>query len=414
MIRRSQIVWRTSDSYLEKFLVLLPFLMVFAAEILHFTHRSYGTALKAMSVLYMLIYSFGKNRFPGRLVEASALFLPFFIYHILISFNLQAAFESALRYVFPIAILFYSYAIRKYYKLIIGFILVYALLSNLYQVVVYYKWAMGVPQWFYSHVPGTNIYYGNKTMGILRGVGLLGFFATYGFLNLIAFFLTREFYSGRYKKLLLLIFAIGLLCSISFKAIGTFLVLLVALSKHKLKLLAGVVVLLLATIFIFPEKSNNFKNQVVFRVKTYITEGNSARAESYRVMFNDIAHFRLFGRGVGSFGGAASTTFHSPVYQEVGFNWYDTPNLATTDTYFPHLFVEMGLIGGLLYLLITMVPLLKRHYLKSVLLLLFAIYFGLFFESFFSFALNNTGYLMLSLVLIYPILQYEKDVLNEV
>ena len=58
---------------------------------------------------------------------------------------------------------------------------------------------------------------------------------------------------------------------------------------------------------------------VVFRVEQYITKGDSARAESYRVMFDDLADFNLFGRGIGSFGGPSSVTYNSPVYPDTNF-----------------------------------------------------------------------------------------------
>ena len=77
-------------------------------------------------------------------------------------------------------------------------------------------------------------------------------------------------------------------------------------------------------------------------------------------MFDDLADFNLFGRGIGSFGGPSSVTYNSPVYPDTNFNWYYTIDLKTTDTFFPHLFVEVGFIGGLLYLLIILSPIFFR------------------------------------------------------
>ena len=76
-------------------------------------------------------------------------------------------------------------------------------------------------------------------MGIIRGVGLIGFFAAYGFLNLIAFFLARQFYNGRYKNYLLAFLALGVIMSLSYKSLGVFLLLLFILSKHKLRIFIG-------------------------------------------------------------------------------------------------------------------------------------------------------------------------------
>ncbi|MEM6517314.1 MAG: hypothetical protein AAF688_14105, partial [Bacteroidota bacterium] len=176
--------------------------------------------------------------------------------------------------------------------------------------------------------------------------------------------------------------------------------------------LMGFGVLFLLVILLFPKKVQKVSEELIVRIEVYVTEGDSARAESYRVMLSDVLDFNILGRGVGSFGGAASTKYDSPVYEQVDFNWYKTIYLATTDTYYPHLFVELGIIGGFLYLLIILSPLLKRKYDKKVFLLLIVIYFALFFDSIFSFAMNNLTYLMLSLLLVYPVLEYQKRLLH--
>ncbi|WP_158655209.1 hypothetical protein [Flavivirga eckloniae] len=145
-----------------------------------------------------------------------------------------------------------------------------------------------------------------------------------------------------------------------------------------------------------------------YRIKEYVTEGNSARAESYRVMFSDFSDFNLFGRGVGSFGGPSSVSYNSPVYQEVNFNWYVTTNLATTDTYYPHLFVETGIIGGLLYIFILLSPMLLK-WKTDKFKIVFIIYFALFIDSLFSYSLNNIAFLAVSLTFIYPIYYMNDD-----
>lgn len=397
--------------FIKYFLILLPFLLVFVAEIISFRQQSLGASMKLLAILYMFVYGALKLKYDYRLIATVLFFLPFFFYHIYISFNINAAIEEAIRYLFPIVVLFYGYSIRNHYLLLINFIILYAVLNNLYQPISYYNWLRDVhEQWFYNKVKNQDIYYYNETMGVIRAVGLIGFFAAYGFLNLVAYFLTKQFYYGKRKKLLLILFVLGIFSSLSFKAIGAFVFLLFLLSEYKGKILTGIVFLSLIILVIFPKKVTTFIDEFSIRIESYVTEGNSARAESYRVMFRDIADFRLIGRGIGSFGGASSTKYDSPVYEEVDFDWHKTKWLATTDTYFPHAFVEMGIIGAVLYFSVLIAPLARRHYKKEVLFLVFVIYFSLFFDSIFSFALNNLIYLMLSLVLIYPILQYGKDI----
>ncbi|MDB9980461.1 hypothetical protein OAD52_01980, partial [Ulvibacter sp.] len=91
-------------------------------------------------------------------------------------------------------------------------------------------------------------------------------------------------------------------------------------------------------------------------------------------------------------------------------NWYDTKwlNLATTDTYLPHLFVELGLVGGFSYLLILITPLLRKK-INQKYIIVAVIYFCLCFDMLFSFSLNNLEYLLFSLVFVYPIYYYENN-----
>lgn len=393
---------------MKKAAIILPFIIVFVGEILNFTHPELGSISKFVAILYMIFFTLVNNKYNKSLVIATFLFLPFLLYAILISFSFMAAIEASIRYLFLIVVLFYSFSIKNYTKLILTTIIVYALLSNLYQLFVYLQWFRGIPMWFYKHVNvgGRDIYWPNTTMGILRAVGLTGFFALQGFLNLVAFFIIKNLYHGKLKNTLLVIFLLGLLASLSFKALGVFVVILFINSKYKLNFLIGFSIFLVASIAIMPSKAKDFSEQLLLRVERYITEGNSARSDSYRVMFEDIANFNLMGRGAGSFGGAASTKYDSPVYKDVNFDWYGLNHLATTDTYYPHLFVELGILGALTYLVIIFTPLIYATS-REKWLVIFAIYLALLFDSLFSFALNNIAFLMLSLVLIYPILNYK-------
>jgi hypothetical protein len=87
----------------------------------------------------------------------------------------------------------------------------------------------------------------------------------------------------------------------------------------------------------------------------YITNGNSARADSYRVMTESLLKGNFLGEGLGTFGGPASVKYHSPLYSYYHFNWYGLGDiLKTTDTFYPHLFVELGLIGGTMWLWVVL------------------------------------------------------------
>lgn len=394
----------------KQFLVLLPFIIIYVGTIFQTTFKEITSVSKVLAFAYMLVYIFYSRKVNTKLFLSTFLFLPFLIYGIFNSWTLKAGLSDGLRYLFPIAVLFYSYSIKDHFGLLLKFIIFFVVLNFLVQILNYFNWIRGIEQWFYYRTENGYVYY-NETAGIIRATGTVVFFGFLGFLNMVAFFIINTFYHGRFKKIFLGITLFMLLASVSFKAFGAFLIVLLLYNYKRIyKLVLFFVLLLLGVYLTFPEKINEFMQSLLLRISLYITEGNSARSESYRVMFNEIGNFNLFGQGVGVFGGPASTAYNSWYYKMVGFNWYDTKwlNLTTTDTFPPHLFVELGIIGGLLYLLVLISPLFRNKINKRY-LLVFAIYFCLFFDMLFSFSLNNLDYLMFSLAFVYPILYYKEE-----
>ncbi|MBK5213987.1 MAG: hypothetical protein JJE55_10050 [Flavobacteriaceae bacterium] len=388
-------------------LILLPFVTILISEILLPIIPPLSSVLKVVAVLYMFMYAFMGLKFHGSFLILLGLFLPFFVYGILHSFSINAALSEGFRYLFPFAVLMYGYTVRRHFRFLLSAFIIFVLINDFWQIVNYINWLRGVTQWFYS----TDLYgnrYFNASSGIIRASGIVGFFGLHGFVNLIAFFLARKYYHGKRKKLLLSIFLVSLFLSFSYKTIGTLLVLLFIQYKNKLKFFQIVGGLFIIALIAIPKVLASMGESIVLRVEQYVTEGDSARAESYRVMFEETANFNLFGRGVGSFGGPASVTYHSPVYSEYRFNWFDFPDLPTTDTYFPHLFVEMGIIGGLLYLLVIMAPF-ALSWKREKFELVFAFYFALFFDALFSYSLNNIAFLIFSLGFIYPLYFYKEE-----
>ncbi len=395
--------------WITKLLVILPFIIIYAGTVFQTTHKEITSASKILAFGYMVVYILYYRKVNTNLFVSTLLFLPFLIYGIFNSWILKAGLSDGIRYLFPIVVLFYSYCIKDHFGLLLKFIIFFVVLNFLVQMSNYFNWVRGIEQWFYYRTENGYAYY-NETAGIIRATGSVVFFGFLGFLNMVAFFIISVFYQGRFKKILLGITLFMLLASVSFKAFGAFLLVLLLYNYRRIyKLFAIFSLLLVGVYFTFPEKINEFVQSLLLRISLYITEGNSARSESYRVMLNEIGNFNLFGQGVGVFGGPASTAYNSWYYKMVGFNWYDTKwlNLTTTDTFLPHLFVELGILGGLMYLLVLITPLFRKKINKRYLLVL-AIYFCLFFDMLFSFSLNNLDYLLFSLVFVYPILYYNE------
>lgn len=146
-----------------------------------------------------------------------------------------------------------------------------------------------------------------------------------------------------------------------------------------------------------------FKRKIDF----YIIYGDSARFESYRVMFDYILDGNLLGAGLGTFGGPSSITYYSPLYQEYNFFWFNAQSMNTTDTFYPHIFVELGLVFGLIYFIQYLSPLFfaikNKKYVSECLLVLFFI----LFDSLFSFSLKNVTCLMCGPMLLFGLSEIE-------
>ncbi|RCW93567.1 hypothetical protein [Winogradskyella arenosi] len=405
--------------YFNDFTLLIPLIMVFVGEIVSYIYPFLSSPIKVLTCVMLIFPIWLKIKIPSKLLFALLVFIFFFIIAFTKSFNYKAALEDGIRYFFPIAVLLYGYYNKHKLNLFVGFIIIFTLLNFLVQLNNYYYYYIDPQrQWFYIRYfiesQNKTIYWPAKTFGVLRATGLVIFFGAFGILNFMAFWLTYYYYFGRYRKLCLVIFSLGVFISTSFKTIGFFLITLVIKYYKKLKYLLILPPVAICLYFLVgSEIRDSIEKSIEIRLRLYVTEGNSARSESYRAMFNEFKDFNLLGEGIGVFGGPASTKYNSPYYDEIDFNWYDTTLLATTDTYYPHLFVEMGILGGLSYLFVLLIPLMYRRMRYDKLEMLCIVYGMLFFDSLFSFSLNNLVMLTITILFVYPILYNKQKTLLE-
>ena len=84
---------------------------------------------------------------------------------------------------------------------------------------------------------------------------------------------------------------------------------------------------------------SNFENTSVARLVFYLRS------------FEIAVDYFPFGSGLGTFGGAAAEKFNSPIYYDYGMNvyWWYKENKFLTDTWYPHVLGEAGVIGALFY-----------------------------------------------------------------
>ena len=291
--------------------------------------------------------------------------------------KLQPAVEDGLRYVIPIIALVYGMQLKMQRNLVLIVLLSYVLLSDIFQLVY------GI----------LSLILANDTI-FNRASGFVGFFDFFGFINLVALVITKNtdlFSFNKYKKYIEVILVLFIIWSLSLKII--FLLLIYLLIKNR-----NLIFLPLVTVVVLVLTGNKgIIDGFLLRINRYFINQESARNESYRVVFENLNEFWLIGKGPGTFGGPASTKYNSILYNDYNFNWYGEFGLATTDTYYPHLIVEMGLVFAFLYILIALVtPLLISKLDTSVVLLIFFISVN----SIFSFALNSVNYCFFSLVVV--------------
>ncbi|MNP05529.1 hypothetical protein D3C76_974840 [compost metagenome] len=260
------------------------------------------------------------------------------------SFSKDAAIEELLRFLFPIGIIVALYKSIADLRNIAIFFIWLTITNNVYQIYFYIAYFIGLPVIL---EPRFEMAY------IIRAEGWIGFFTGFGFMNFCAFILTKHgnIFQKRKKHLEYTFLTFSLL-STSLKTFAALLIYLTLTKKNKSTsslIVASILATALASA-LYPKIVTDLISVTGEKFQYYVINGNSARAESYRVMKESLLSPNFLGEGLGSFGGPASTKFQSPLYAKYNFNWYGLESLTTTDTYYPHLFVELGLIGGIIYL----------------------------------------------------------------
>ena len=382
---------------LQKAVVLFPIWLILLSDVLVNFSNSISIQFKLVATVYMIAFAFQKGIHVS-LFFSLLLTLLFLAVHLVISFSLLAGINELVRYIFPFAFLLYGYSLRKHYFILRNTILSFLLLANGFQIITYFLIFLNIE----PVVPLIPMEMADKGV---RATGFMSHFAPFGFGNLVGFIICYFDREIRYRKFLLMIFVAFIVLSTSYKSIFTLLFFVFLFSNRKILITSGLTLIAITFVISFPQESIYLSDVIAKKLEFYVIEGNSARAESYRVMVEKLASLTFWlGEGIGSFGGPASIDYNSPTYDKFNFNWYSYGELGTTDTYYPHLFVELGLIGAVVYLFTLALPAFKLGNLENhAKKMIIAIYLALFADSIMSFSLNAPIFLVLSLTLIYPI-----------
>jgi len=258
------------------------------------------------------------------------------------TFNMAAGIDELLRFMFPLVITFAIYAYRESLEVLLSSLILIALTNNIFQCYFYFSYASGLPLLLPARLDNGVL---------LRAQGWIGFFSEYAFLNFCAFITLREFGKGRASKYLANTFLLFSILAFSLKLIAVTAAYPLLKNNSKGRFILLSLALISTLTLLQGSQITPYTNIIQSKISLYLTEGNSARTESYRVMAESLSNFNILGEGLGGFGGPASTTYNSPLYSKYNFNWFGLEGiLKTTDTFYPHLFVELGLLGGTIWL----------------------------------------------------------------
>jgi hypothetical protein len=263
------------------------------------------------------------------------------------AYNDAAGVEEFMRFLCPVMITIALFAYRDHLAPILRMFFAIVATNDLYQIWAYIAGLTGLPLLMPIRLDSGMF---------IRAQGWMGFFSEFSFINFCAFVICR-----RYQPTPRSLSASWVFLAFSFMGFSFKIVPAIALFPFTARRLRWQAMLGLAAIIcglgvaLMTGALDSVTGLAIQKLGFYVVDGNSARAESYRVMIESLSNWNMLGEGLGSFGGPASIKYDSPLYSMYHFNWYGLGSiLRTTDTFYPHLFVELGFIGAVLWLWIVL------------------------------------------------------------
>lgn len=366
----------TSKKLIIGYLILGMYFLSDAAIFL--ANQDYSKNLKLISLVLTLLILY--KRKSHYLILLLPIIFAIFFYNLFFSFNIKAGVEELVRYLIPITIAIAFYNVKDYSVGFSNFLLIYILSNNIYGIYSVFAQQINLPLINEIRQEG----------GLLRLQGWSIYFSAYAYLNFAAYLVVSYRPFGIWlirNKYWRLFFVANSLFAMSLKIIFVWIFYIYFCHKgHRRYLMLALFVSSLAIAFML---NSNIFDGIISKINYYIVVGDSARYESYRVMFKNIfLDINIFGYGLGSFGGASSIVYNSPLYSQYRFQWYEMEGLLkTVDAFYPHLFVELGLIGAVAYIYFV-----TRYGLGKLSPVGLCLLIGIVVDSMFSFAMISVSY----------------------
>lgn len=391
----------------KEFIIYLPFFLIIIIEFLKpYVAQHYITLLKGIVLgLIIFIGLIHTKKVPLYFIILMLVTSIWMLLNSLDSYSGKAVFEDGMRYLFPFLITLYSLAFIKNPKQLFKVLISFVIINDIFQIIIYLIYFIDIDTYYNLGLHYNN----NQVFGIIRPPGITHSFGFFAFSNFISYFLLDKLNLFKNDKFLKIFFLLFVFVSLVYKYI--FLTIIYFIIEKKWK---NIVVLFSLSFVIFILKKDliqSFYKGAKERIDLYIVEGNSMRTESLAFTYNYLTNQNPFyGEGIGTFGGPASRKYNSPFYKENNLNWFNNYNTTTTDNYYPHLFIENGMILGFLYLLsIFSIFLVNIKKLKKYWFLLFF----MLFINFFNFSINTLMSQFYLFLIFIPLVYFKNKVSNE-
>lgn len=321
---------------------------------------SFSKKFFLLLILSLVLFNLKKLLTCRVLIVYLAVFMPYAAYLVLISFNIEAALGALVKDIVPIVFIMFGYVYRTHAHQILKILVCLALFNNLFQIILIY------PLQLLDLLGGRIPFPGSP---FFRASGVLDV-AAYEYLNFIGA-ITCLIYNRQFKAKLFLSFIFFGLLAFQAKSIPVFLLLfLVGIWRYKVASTLILAVSFVGFISLFLLSVNNgilselggyVDTLFSDRFERYISYSDSVRTISYNAAFNELGNGNIFGTGLGMFGGPQATIFQSPLY--IQYMPQDS-QLITSDTYYPHVLVEWGLLGFIVFFTHIFLPLFYKF--KSI------------------------------------------------
>ena len=302
---------------------------------------SFGKKVFLLIVVSLIFINIRKIFYYNVFVIYIFLFFIYSLYLLLISYNVNAAIGAFIKDLTPLLFLIFGFIYRRKSTVIIFSIVYLALINNIIQLAFVYPLQLADVIVGRIPFPGAPFF---------RASGLVDV-AAFEYLNFIAALSCLVYNKNFHSKLFLCFIFCGFL-AFQAKSMPVFaLLFLVGLWRYQLATLMTICSVFLAFLLvlilsvngaIFPELGDLVYSLYSDRVERYISHSDSVRTISYKAAYTELLNGNFFGTGLGMFGGPQAILFQSPLYLKY---IPQTSELITTDTYYPHVLVEWGLIG---------------------------------------------------------------------